>query len=45
MLRTTSRLAAAVSTLAIVAGGAGAAFAGEVKGPRAARGATGTLTR
>jgi hypothetical protein len=33
MPRTTSRLAAAVSTLAIVAGGAGAAFAGEVKGP------------
>jgi len=33
MLRTTSRLAAVVCTLAIVAGGAGAAFAGEVKGP------------
>lgn len=33
MLRTTTRLATAVCTLAIVGAGAGAAFAGEVKGP------------
>jgi hypothetical protein len=33
MLRTTSRLAAAVCTLALVGATAGGAFAGEVKGP------------
>jgi hypothetical protein len=33
MLRTTSRLAAAVCTLALVGASAGPAFAGEVKGP------------
>jgi hypothetical protein len=33
MLRTTTRLATAVCTLAIVGASAGAAFAGEVKGP------------
>jgi hypothetical protein len=42
MLRTTSRLATAVCTLAIVAAGAGAAFAGEVKGPPGTPGAIGS---
>jgi hypothetical protein len=42
MLRTTSRLTTAVCTLAFVGAGAGAAFAGEVKGPPGTPGVVGS---
>jgi hypothetical protein len=42
MLRMTSRLAAAACTLAIVGASAGAAFAGEVKGPPGTPGVVGS---
>jgi hypothetical protein len=42
MLRTTSRFAAAVCTLALVGASAGPAFAGEVKGPPGTPGVAGS---